>query len=169
MSHKLPNNAYIDGANLFYSIQALGWAIDYKKLRIFFKLRYGVGNAYYVMGYVKKYEPLYAELKEAGFQLIFKPTLSDPSGEIKGNADAELVWKLARDDCAKNFLKAVVVTGDGDFTTVVRTLWEENKLRILLCPSRKSCSRLLKEHEREKPHYKIVFMEDLRTLIADEK
>jgi uncharacterized LabA/DUF88 family protein len=71
-------------------------------------------------------EKLYEYLQKSGYILVFKPTITDHTGSIKGNCDAELVLQVMID--LNEFEKAVIVTGDGDFTCLVRYLQKQNKL-----------------------------------------
>ncbi len=54
--------------------------------------------------------------------------------------------------------KAIIVTSDGDFYSLVKYLYKNNKLERVISPYVKTCSVLLKKTAKEK----IVFMENLR-------
>jgi len=58
--------------------------------------------------------------------------------------------------------KAVIVTSDGDFYSLVKYLYKNGKLRCVISPYIKTCSVLLKKTAREK----IVFMDNLRQKLA---
>jgi len=88
--------------------------------------------------------------------LIFKPVLPDANGDVKGNVDADLVLQAMID--LKNYNKALIVTSDGDFYSLVKYLYEQDKLLKVLSPYVKTCSILLKKSAKEK----IVFMDNLR-------
>ncbi len=108
------------------------------------------------IGFVALNQSLYDSLQEAGFILKFKPTIPDADGEIKGNIDADLVLLAARE--VTEYDKAVIVSSDGDFYSLVQYLYEDRKLEIVLSPDIKNCSSLLKQTAREK----IWFMNELR-------
>ena len=46
--------------------------------------------------------------------------------------------------------KAVIATGDGDFTCLVRHLYSKDKLGCLLVPNENRCSWLFKKTAKEK-------------------
>jgi Uncharacterized conserved protein len=97
------------------------------------------------IGLVAKNKDLYTFLQEAGFTLVFKETVCGGDGKIKGNCDADLVLFTARDAYENTYKKAVIVSSDGDYASLVKFLCEKEKLRILLSPSKsKQCSILLK-------------------------
>jgi len=77
-------------------------------------------------------------------------------GEVKGNIDADLVLQAMID--YEKYDKAVIVTSDGDFYSLVKYLYKNNKLRIVVSPYFKTCSILLKKTAREK----IVFVSNLK-------
>jgi uncharacterized LabA/DUF88 family protein len=160
------NAAYIDNTNLHKSCEAEGYNIDYVKFRKYLLERHGVQTAYIFIGYVPGNEERYKKFQERGYTLIFKPTLPDGNGKIKGNCDAELVLQATRDFYEAKFEKLVIVSSDGDFGCLVQFLQERNKLEIVLSPRNKNmCSTLIK---RLAP--RITFLPEVRTLIErDEK
>lgn len=52
MKKESNNVAYIDGANLHKGVKALGWNLDYRRLRVWLREKYGVGQAYIFIGLV---------------------------------------------------------------------------------------------------------------------
>ena len=136
------NFAFIDSQNLHTELKKCGWKIDYKKLRIYLKEKYSVERAYIFVGYLRGNESLYESFNEAGFECIFKPTISFKDGIIKGNCDAELVLHANR--LFKNYDQAIIITGDGDFACLVEYLIFHGKLRELMVPNRNRYSGFLK-------------------------
>mgnify|MGYP001160712600 FL=1 len=145
MKEELKNYAYIDGNNLYRGIESLGWKIDYKRLRVWLKDKYNINKAYIFIGLVPKYKDLYTFLQEAGFTLIFKETVYDGNGKIKGNCDADLVLRCLIDFYEDNINSVEIITSDGDYAGLIKFLKEKNKLRAVLSPSlEKKCSILIK-------------------------
>ena len=140
---KKPDNvAYIDGANLYNGVKNQEWLLDYKKFRIWLNDKFKVKSAYLFIGNDPKQSSLYLALQEYGYILVFKPTVIDVNGKIKGNCDADMVLQIVKDSYEKN-VSAVLVTSDGDFYSTVEFLQEKNKITRLVSPSPK-CSILLK-------------------------
>jgi len=150
------NFAFLDGQNLNLGIKSLGWKLDYIRFRKYLAEKYSVGTAYYFVGYVAGNQPLYSELQKVGYILVFKPTIPDGDGKIKGNIDADLVLQAMID--FKNYDKAIIATSDGDFYSLVKYLYKNKKLRFVMSPYVKTCSSLLKIEAKER----IVFMDNLR-------
>ena len=154
---KLENNyAFIDSQNLNLGIKKLGWNLDHEKFRVYLAEKYSVKKAYIFIGFTALHQSLYDRLQEVGFILQFKPTIPDAEGKIKGNIDADLVLRavLARDE----YDKAVIVTSDGDFYSLVQYLYENKQLETVLSPDKENCSSLLQQVAKEK----IRFMDNLR-------
>jgi len=156
MEPKEKNYAFIDGQNLNLGIKSLGWKLDYVRFRKYLADKYSVVTAYYFVGYVAGNQPLYSGLQKAGYVLFFKPTIPDGDGNIKGNIDADLVLQAMID--FSNYDKAIIVTSDGDFYSLVKHLYENNKLRFVMSPYVKTCSTLLKREAKER----FVFMDNLQ-------
>jgi uncharacterized LabA/DUF88 family protein len=139
------NFAYIDGANLHRGIKSLGWELDYARFRIWLKEKYSVESAYIFIGLIAKYKDLYTALQKAGYILVFKETIFDGDGKVKGNCDADLVLHAVRDTYESSFDRTVIVSSDGDYSSLVLFLKEKNKMHTILSPrDNKKCSLLLK-------------------------
>lgn len=95
----------------------------------------------------KKFTRLYDYLKESGYEIVFKPTVQDRKGEVKGNVDAELVLHCAKIEY-DNYDKAIIVSGDGDFHCLLEFLFENSKLKALLIPNREGYSILLRKFRK---------------------
>ncbi len=152
------NYAYIDSQNLNLGIQSLGWKLDYKKFRVYLSEKYSVKVAYLFIGFIPQNQELYSSLQKSGYILKFKPVLPNQDGSHKGNVDADLVLQVAIDYFEKNFDKAVLVTSDGDFYSVVNFLYEKGGLEKVISPYYKTCSTLLKSTAKER----IVFVHNLQ-------
>jgi uncharacterized LabA/DUF88 family protein len=149
------NYAFIDSSNLYLGVRDLGWNLDYKKFRVYLKEKYKIEKAYLFIGFVANNEYLYKGLQEAGFILIFKPTIPDEKGKIKGNCDTDLVlWAMIDYD---NYNKAVIVSGDGDFYSLAHYLYSKNKLLRVIAPNKKQSSVLLRREAKGL----IMFLDDL--------
>jgi len=151
MKPKENNYAFIDSQNLNLGIQTLGWKLNYQKFRVYLKEKYRVKKAYLFIGFVPLNQKLYDRLQESGFVLRFKPTIPDDDGNIKGNVDADLVLRAVLE--IENYDKAIIVSSDGDFYSLVQYLYETKKLKAVLSPDKKNCSSLLQKTAQEKMQY----------------
>lgn len=153
------NYAFIDSQNINLSIQALGWTLDFRKFRRYLMDKYGVSKAFLFIGYVPENQSLYTNLQKAGYIVIFKPTLSLPSGKVKGNVDAELVLHAMIE--YENYDKALIATGDGDFYCFVDYLMKNHKLLYIMIPNKNRYSSLFRKMRRY-----VVFMNNLKGKLA---
>lgn len=151
MKTKNNNYAFIDAQNVHLGIKSLGWNLDWKKFRVYLKDKYNVTTAYLFIGFIQTNQDLYSMLQKAGYILIFKPIIFDGEGKVKGNCDADLVLYTVLEK--ENYDKAIIVTSDGDFYSLVKHLYENNKLEMVLSPYSKTCSKLLKKEAKEKINY----------------
>jgi uncharacterized LabA/DUF88 family protein len=169
------NYAFIDSQNLNVSVQNYGWKMNWRKFREFLSERYGVTKAFMFIGYMPENEDLYEKMHEAGYMVVLKPTYDmtrprpedngesrngDPDKKVKGNVDADLVlWAMKE---MPNYSKAVLVSGDGDFFSLVEYLHQQNKLLKILTPTVQYSSlyhqfeqylERVDEHRRELAYY----------------
>jgi len=155
MRNKENNYAFVDSQNLNLGVQNLGWKLDFKRFRVYLKEKYNVSKAYMFIGYLPQNQDLYSSLQKNGYALVFKPVLRDSNKRVKGNVDAELVLQAMID--FKFYDQAVIISSDGDFYCLVKYLYKQKKLKLVMSPYIKTCSALLKESAKEK----IVFMDNL--------
>jgi hypothetical protein len=153
---KKANYAFIDSQNLNLGIQRAGWKLDWKKFRVFLKEKYNVENAYMFIGYLPENEDLYNQMHEAGYLVALKPTLEmfataeeqaredKDKPPTKGNVDAELVMFVMKE--LPNYDKAIIVSGDGDFYSLIEYLKDRKKLLHIMTPNWRY-STLLKPFE----------------------
>lgn len=151
-SKKTGNYAFIDNQNLNLGVQKLGWKMDWRKFRKLLQEKYGVEKAYMFIGHMPEHEDMYLKMHELGYLVVLKPTFDmtrvhkpeatvEPGKEVKveekkpvkGNVDAELVLWAVKE--MKNYDRAVIVSGDGDFYSLVEYLAAEDKLLNLLAPN----------------------------------
>jgi uncharacterized LabA/DUF88 family protein len=78
---------------------------------------------------------------------------------VKGNIDAELVLYSAKIEY-KNYDKAIIVSGDGDFFCLLEDMVKEGRLYKLIIPNPKSESVLLREFQE----YKVLLNRDRKYL-----
>jgi uncharacterized LabA/DUF88 family protein len=153
--------AFIDSQNLNLGIKNdvirkgkvvyEGWNLDFQKFFVYLKEKYKVDKAFLFIGKIKGYDSLYRDLEESGYDMVFKPTVRNSRGKVKGNVDAELVLEVMLQ--YENYDKAIITSGDGDFYCLIKVLKEKGKLKNVLVPNRYAYSSLL-----------IPFREDLRFL-----
>lgn len=154
----LHNYAFIDSQNLNLGVQKSGWKMDWKKFREWLKSEYDVSHAFMFIGYMSENETLYEQMHDHGFLVVLKPTneimMVDKPGDkkdddkekvpVKGNIDADLVLYAMKEQ--QNYKKAVIVSNDGDFFSLLEYLQEQKKLLHLVTPSSRY-SMLLKPFE----------------------
>jgi predicted nucleotidyltransferase len=150
------NYAFVDSQNVNLAIQDQGWKLDFRRFKIYLKEKYNVVKAFLFIGFIHSNQDLYSFLQDAGYILVFKPTLTMHDGSVKGNVDGELILHTMIE--FDNYNKAVIVTGDGDFYCLVDYLSKKNKLLKLLVPNVHKYSRLLKPFAPNK----LDFMNNLR-------
>lgn len=157
------NYAFIDGQNLHFGIKSLGWKLDHKKFRAYLEQEHGVSKAYIFLGFMEEHQDLYNVLQEAGFICFFKPLVRYEDGTIKGNVDADMVLQVMVD--LEKYDKAVIISGDGDFSGMLRHLIYKNKLGQVIIPNRDKYSSLFDRLDGfdEK---NVTYMNDLRSKLS---
>ncbi|MCJ7740841.1 NYN domain-containing protein [Candidatus Microgenomates bacterium] len=151
--------AFIDSQNLnlgtcvnIYRNKKLiykGWKLDFKKFRQYLTDKFRATKALLFIGYISQNRKLYKYLESCGYDLVFKPTVTDNYGKPKGNIDAELVLHSAAIEYPR-YDKAIIVSGDGDFYCLHQYLKNRGKLLRIIIPNIKSESSLLKPFQSYK-------------------
>ena len=146
MKKKLKNFAFIDSQNLNLGVRSQGWKLDFGKFRQYLITKYNVKKTFLFIGFIRGNQSLYTYLQSVGYICIFKPTLelreAKNEVKVKGNVDAELVLHSMIE--YKNYDKAIIVSGDGDFHCLIEYLEGKNKLLKIIAPNRRYSSLLKK-------------------------
>ncbi len=153
----LNNYAFIDCQNLWYNLDK-DWQLDWNKFFEFLKEKHNVKRGYVFIGFVPGFQKMYQQLQEAGFILIFKP-IQETSNGIKCNVDTEMVLQTMIQ--LPNYDRAVVVSGDGDFTCLVDYLTSIKKLEAIMIPGQKSYSHSLEKAGKDR----VIFISKLKNIL----
>lgn len=156
MEKKENNFAFIDSQNVNMGVEELGWKLDFRKFITYLKEKYSVKTAYLFIGYLPENQNLYANLQKYGYVLVFKPVMKDSNGKPKGNVDADLVLRTMVE--WNKYDRAIIVSSDGDFYSLVEHLYSKEKLEAVLSPNKQKCSILLQKKARER----MFFMDTLK-------
>ena len=150
--------AFIDSQNLNVGTQKFGWKMNWARFRQWLTEQYGVTDAYMFIGYIPENEALYEQMHDAGYKVVLKPTFDmtrirqegteahagessedhvetkpEDKKPVKGNIDADLVlWAMKE---MSNFDKMILVSGDGDFYSLVEYMEAKKRLLHILAPS----------------------------------
>ena len=120
---------FIDGANLYAAARTLEFDVDYRKLLAEIKSWGRLIRAFYYTVVVEEDDyssmrPLLDWLDYNGFAVVSKSakTFTDDTGRrrIKGNMDIDLAVDAL--ELAPHIDHAVIFSGDGDFTRVVKAM-----------------------------------------------
>jgi len=164
--------AFIDSQNLNLGVQKVGWKMDWRALRRYLEEKYNVTKAYMFIGYMVENESLYEHMHELGYLVFLKQTVDISNSDsnvdnganlvhkpsIKGNIDADLVLYAMKE--LPNYDKAIIVSGDGDFVSLIEYLDSKKKLLNIMTPNWQYSS-LLKPFDD-----KIVRIDQLRHVLA---
>ncbi|MCK5416602.1 NYN domain-containing protein [Candidatus Parcubacteria bacterium] len=143
---KQNNYAFIDSQNLNLAIRDCGWNLNFKKFYIYLQHKYRTNKVFLFIGYISSNKKLYLYLEKIGYTIIYKPVIGQTSGFVKGNVDAELVLHVMLQ--YKNFDKAIIISGDGDFYCLIEQLLKDKKLLKIGIPNKKRYSALLRKFSK---------------------
>lgn len=77
--------------------------------------------------------------------MLFREHNVSMTGRKKGNVDTDIVFTIMEKIAEREeFDKVILVSGDGDYTKMVKYLIEKDKFLKLLSPAQKSTSSLYK-------------------------
>ena len=120
---------FIDGQNLHFTAKSLGFDVDFKHLLAHFATQGTLVRAYYYTTTLGDHEfqstrPLTDWLAYNGFTVRIKPAKEFDDGEGRRKIKRSVAVELAVDalEMAKKVDHIVLVTGDGDFRSVVEAV-----------------------------------------------
>ena len=148
---KSSNIAFIDGQNLHLGLKEAGWCVDFKKFRIYLSDKYKIKRAYYFLGFqITKHHKLYSNLRNAGFDLVFKSESPSIGSKKKGNVDTDIVFEMMKSFIEEDISsKILLVSGDGDYKRTVDYLIQNGRFLKILLPNKRYASNLyIKIHSK---------------------
>src|SRR5882757_5488956 len=120
---------FIDGQNLHFAAKNLGFNVDFKRLLAHFMAQGTLVRAYYYTAIseapeLQSIRPLIDWLNYNGFAVRAKPAKEFDDGEGRRKIKRSVAVELAVDalEMAKHVDQIVLVTGDGDFRSVVEAV-----------------------------------------------
>jgi uncharacterized LabA/DUF88 family protein len=162
---------FIDGANLYNAARALGFDIDYRKLRDLFASKGRLVRAFYYTALMDDQEyspirPLIDWLDYNGYTMVTKPTkeFTDSFGRrrIKGNMDIELAIDVM--EMAPHLDHVVLFSGDGDFRRLVEAVQRKGVRVTVVSTIRSQPPMVADELRRECDNF--MELQDLAPQIA---
>lgn len=162
---------FIDGSNLYAAAKALGFDIDYKKLRAEFAQRGKLVRALYYTALVEDQEyspirPLVDWLDYNGFTMVTKPAkeYTDATGrrKVKGNMDLELAVDAM--EIANNIDHIVLFSGDGDFRVLIEAIQRKGVRVSVVSTIRSQPPMIADELRRQADNF--IDLEDLRDIVG---
>lgn len=124
--------AFIDASNIIYGARAEGWLLDQKKLFQYLKNKFSVSEAFFYYGKDsknKKQEKFLNKLRQFGYNLRIKE-MKRYGKRTKANCDVDLTMDMLLK--AREYKRAIVLTGDGDFTPLLKYLKSVKKEIIVI-------------------------------------
>lgn len=140
--------AYIDNENVNVSIIKQRRKIDREKLYKWLRKEHNVDVVKMFMGKHPDFEKMYDFFEAIGYKLIFRQMNVGGKWPLKGNIDTELVLEAMKD--FPHYKKAIIVSGDWDFSCLVEYLRDKKKLGKVIVPNKNRYSEFLKEAAWEK-------------------
>jgi uncharacterized LabA/DUF88 family protein len=145
---------FIDGPNLTYTMQQLGWDIDFGKLLRYFSRGGRLLRAfYYASRREGEFDPMLSFLDYLdynGYTVVTKPQkryYNPATGqyEIKGNMDIELAIDMLL--LADHIDRAVLFSGDGDFRRLVEAV-QMKGVRVVVVSTIRTLSPMIADELR---------------------
>lgn len=110
--------------------------------------KFDIEQAYYFLGcFDDELQPMYENLQEAGFILVFRKHQSAALSHKKGNVDTDIVFYIMHKLYKRENIKIYLISGDGDYYRMVRFLRDEGKLGKVLLPAHNHASSLYRQIE----------------------
>ena len=144
MKRKIGCFAFVDASNIIYGAKAEGWYIDQKKLIRYLKYKFSVKKAFFYYGKDSKNihkENFLKKLKQFGYILRVKE-IKRFGTRTKANCDVDLTMDMLL--MIKEYHKAIVLTGDGDFAPLFKYLISKKKEIIIISSPKRTAKELKK-------------------------
>jgi len=153
---------FINGANMFYSQRDLGWVFDWKKIKKLLNKMFDVKEFNYytpLKDEEKRQKKQIERLKKFGFRVYTKaPKII--KGGLKANFDVEMSIDIILKIVDGWRGEIVLLSGDSDFSYLVKILQRRFKRRVFVFSTRRFLS-----WELNFVADKVYFLEDFKNKI----
>lgn len=162
---------FVDGANLYSAARALGFDIDFKKLRAEFMRRGRLSRAFYYTTLLENEDyspirPLIDWLDYNGFTMVTKQAreFTDSAGrrKIKGSMDVELAIDAM--EMGKHVDHIVLFSGNGDFKPLVAGL-QRMGVRVSVVSTIRTSPQMISDDLRRQVD-NFIELDDLKDVIG---
>lgn len=141
---KLKTIAFVDAANIIYGAKAEGWFIDLRKLYGYLKEKYGISKALFYYGKDSrstKEEKFIKRLQDFGYTLKVKE-IKRYGEKTKANCDVDLTMDVLL--TMKEYRRAIVLSGDGDFAPLLTYILSKGKKVIVIASPKRTAKEIRK-------------------------
>jgi uncharacterized LabA/DUF88 family protein len=166
----IPIFAYIDGQNLFRSIESQGWDLDYHKLYFYLQKKHKVDQAFIFLKYYQFQKDFCEELKKIGYTVIFgenkQKVIENNKTFIKTNIDADLIVHSMANFAETQRFDLIILTADGDFIPLIKYFEKHNLFTSIISPNTKDkTSQFLKYNSKSKIQRKVFYLDQIKNTI----
>jgi len=164
ITKNLKTYAFIDASNIIYGARSEGWLVDLKKLRKYLNVKFNVSKAFFYYGKDSNNENklnFLKKLKLFGYTLRVKE-IKRYGKKSKANCDVDLTMDMLI--LEKEYKRAIVLTGDGDFAPLFAYLLKKEK-QIVVISSPKRTAKEIKVLLRGN----VLSIDDLKYLLEYKK
>lgn len=128
---------FVDASNIIYGARAEGWFIDQKKLINYLRAKYFASKVFFYYGKDSRNEKqgeFLKKLRTFGYVLRVKE-IKRFGSRTKANCDVDLTMDMLLK--IKEYKRAIVLTGDGDFAPLlVYLITKKKKIIVISSPKR---------------------------------
>jgi len=136
---------YIDAQNLHKKTLEYRWLIDWQRFYVYLKQNCKADVIYYAIWYIQKYDGLYKYLSFIWYTMLFKEVTVLHDGTIKWNVDIDIAIRAIFDFFEEWLTKAIVVSNDWDYNTLVDALKKRNVFDCVMVAYYTTASRQLRK------------------------
>lgn len=139
---RLRTYAFVDASNIIYGARAEGWFIDHKKLFNYLRNKFQTSKTFFYFGKDDRNPKQTAFLKKLasfGYTLRVKQ-IKRFGRRTKANCDVDLTMDMLL--LIGKYDRAIVLTGDGDFTPLLSYLISKKKKIVVISSPKRTAKEI---------------------------
>lgn len=145
---------FVDAANLEKSVQDLGWRVNYRKLRAYFRNNTDLRSVrFYSVSFGNApHNDFLDSLRAKGYRVVTKPLKiikddSEPDGEIR-KADFDVEIAVDAIDKLNEYDTMILFSGDSDFDYLVKVLRQKGKKAVVFSTKHHIAKELIRSCDK---------------------
>ena len=140
-------NIYIDASNILISLRNDNYKPNVERFFVYLNDKFRPDHIFYFTPKYKKEEEINKIISNINKVNIIYKEIYNENSKLKTNCDVEIAFQIMKDVLIEKIKNIILVSGDGDFVSVLDYAKEKNINTRVIGGTKKSTARIIKARD----------------------